>query len=325
MTTSKRLWLRRTGILGMGVALGLNAWSQTFPSRPIRLVVPYAAGGPTDQHVRAVADEAGKILKQGITIDNRPGANGSLGAAAMSSATPDGYTLAIVPSVIFREPHMTKVSYDPLTSFSYITLLSSYAFGFAVKADAPWKNWQEFAADAAKRPRMINAGATGAVGTPRIGLEEAAEAARIELNSAPFKSDVDVTNALLGGHIDAAVLTGVAMPHIEAGKMRYLAMMTERRVKRFPDLPTLKELGVDVWVDSSYGLVGPRGMEPAVIRQIHEAFKAALESPASVKVMDQLNQSSSYKGPEDFRQYAVQSFHIERTRVEKLRQRGLLK
>lgn len=325
MNTSKRRWLHHASILSIGLALGLNAWSQAFPNRPITLVVPYAPGGPTDQHVRAVADEAAKILKQSITIDNRAGANGSLGAAAMTRAAPDGYTLAIVPSVIFREPHITKVPYDPLTSFSYITLLSSYSFGFAVKADAPWKNWQEFAADAAKRPRMINAGAKGAVGTPRIGLEEAAEAAHIELNVAPFKSDVDVTNALLGGHIDAAALTGVAVPHIEAGKMRYLAMMTDRRVKRFPDLPTLKELGVDAWVDSSYGLVGPRGMEPAVIRQIHDAFKAALESPASVKVMDQLNQSSSYKGPEDFRQYAVQSFNIERTRVEKLRQRGLLK
>lgn len=322
MTRTRRLWLRHTSALSIGMALGLSAWAQTFPARPITLVVPYAPGGPTDQHIRAIADEAGRLLKQSITIDNRVGANGSMGAAAMTRAAPDGYTLAIVPSVIFREPHITKVPYDPLTSFSYIALLSSYSFGLAIKADAPWKNWQEFAADAAKHPRMINAGATGAVGTPRIGLEEAA---RIELNVAPFKSDVDVANALLGGHIDAAALTGVAVPHIEAGKMRYLAMMTDRRVKRFPDLPTLKELGVDAWIDSSYGLVGPRGMEPGVLRQIHDAFKSALESPASVKVMDQLNQSSSYKGPEDFRQYAIQSFNLERTRVDKLRQKGLLK
>lgn len=283
---------RRRRVIAAALALcgATGATAQTFPQRPITLIVPYAAGGPTDQHLRAVADEAGKLLGQSITIENRAGANGTGGAAAMPRATPDGYSLTIVPSTIFREPHINKVNYDPAASFTYIMLMSNYTFGWAVKADAPWKTWADFAADALKRPGKINAGASGAVGTPRIGLEEAAEAARIELNVVPYKGEAELATALLGGHVGAAVLSGVAVPHVEGHRMRYLAMMTDTRAKRFPDLPTLRELGVDVVVDSAYGLVGPAGMDADRVRVVHDAFKKALESPASVKVMDQLNQ-----------------------------------
>lgn len=300
-----------------------GARAQTYPDRPITLVVPYAAGGPTDQHIRAMANEVSKVLGQPLVIDNRVGANGTNGASTLSRANPDGYTLAILPASVYREPYINKVTYDP-SAFSYVILLSDYTFGLAIKADAPWKTWRDFVADAAKRPHQINVGAAGAIGTPRIVMEEIGAAANIDLNTVPYKGDADIATAILGGHLDAAPLSGVATPHIDTGKMRYLVMLTERRVKHYPDLPTLKELGINAWIDSPYGLAGPKGMDPARVKLVHDAFKKALESSASVKVMDMLNQQPNYMGPDDYRQYALQSLAREKVRVARLRQKGLI-
>ncbi|MDM0106846.1 tripartite tricarboxylate transporter substrate binding protein [Variovorax sp. J22R24] len=319
--TRRRLLSAATATLALGAGAAMAA---PFPERPITLIVPYAAGGPTDQHLRTLADEAGKVLGQAIVLDNRPGANGINGAAAMPRATADGYTLAVLPASVYREPYVNKVAFDPATSFSYIVMLSDYTFGLTVKADAPWKTWKDFAADAAKRPGRINIGATGAVGTPRIVMDEVGAMANLQFNMVPYKGDADVANAILGGHIDAAPLSGVAVPHIEAGKMRYLAMLTPKRVKRYPDLPTLKEQGIDAFIDSPYGIAGPAGMDPARVKVVHDAFRKALESPASQRVMDQLNQPMNYMGSDDYRKYALASLAREKDRVDRLRKAGLL-
>ena len=320
--------LSRRRALALGAAMmvpALAARAQVFPGRPITLIIPYPAGGPTDVVVRALAEEARKTLGQPVVIENRTGANGTTGAATIARAQPDGYTLAILPATVFREPHLNKVGFDPLASFSYIILLTDYVFGLTVRADAPWRTFAEFAADAAKRPGMLSVGAGGGViGTPIIAVNELAAAAKISLNAVPYKGDADVVTALLGGHIDAAVLAGVAMPHIEAGKMRYIAAMTERRIKRTPDVPTLREQGVPVWIDSPFGIAGPAGMEPARIKTIHDAFKAALESAAGQKTLDDLNQQVNYKGPDDYRRYADSAFAREKARVAKLREMGRL-
>jgi tripartite-type tricarboxylate transporter receptor subunit TctC len=300
------------------------SWGQAYPQRPITLVVPCGAGGPTDQHLRAVAEEAGKALGQPIVLDNRPGASGTNAAAMLTRAAPDGYTLGVLPASVYREPFINKVPFDPASSFSYVILLSDYAFGLAVKADAPWKSWKDLAADAARRPGKINIGATGAVGTPRIVMDEVGEAARLQFNMIPFKGDAEVTNAILGGHIDAAPLSGVAVPHIDAGKMRYLVMLTPQRVKRYPQVPTLKELGIDAVIDSPYGIAGPAGMEPARVKVVHDAFKKALESVAGQRVLDQLNQPINYLGSEDYRRYALATSAREKERVARLRAKGLI-
>lgn len=311
--------LTAIALVGAGAAT-----AQNFPQKPVTLIVPYAAGGPTDQHLRAVADEAGKVLGQPIVLENRPGASGTNGAAALVRAAPDGYTLAVLPASTYREPHINKVAFDPKSSFSYVILLSDYTFGLAVRADAPWKTWADFVADAARRPGKLNVGATGAVGTPRIVMDEVGDAAKVQLNMIPFKGDAEVMNAILGGHIDAAPLSGVAVPHIEAGKMRYLVMLTPQRVQRYPDVPTLREQGVDAVIDSPYGIAGPAGMDPARVKTVQDAFRKAMESAAGLRVLEQLNQQVNYMGPDDYRNYALATLAREKDRVARLRQRGLL-
>ena len=322
----KRIFLQSLGALA--AASWTSSWAQAsnsgFPQKPITLIQPYAPGGPTDQHLRVVAEEAGKILGQPIVLDSRPGANGVTAAAALTRAAPDGYTLGVLPASVYREPYINKVPFDPTSSFSYIALLSDYSFGLAVREDAPWKTWADLVADAKKRPGVINIGATGAMGTPRIVMEEALAAAGVKANVVTYKGDADVATAILGGHIDAAPLSGVAVPHIEAKKMRYLVMLTAQRIRRFPQLQTLQEAGISHYIDSPYGVAGPKGMDAARVMQISTAFHQALLSPAGMRVLQQLNQEPNYKAPADYQAYANAAFAREKARMAWMRDNGLL-
>ena len=321
-TPTRRQWLGLT--LAAATAGTALAQTEAFPTKPVTLLVPYGAGGPTDQHLRALAEVAGQHLGQPVVLDNRPGANGTNAAAALVRAAADGYTLAILPASVYREPFINKVPYDPATTFSYLLLLSDYTFGLAVPAGAPWKTWADFVADAKRRPGKINVGAAGAIGTPRIVMDEIAAAAGIELNMVPYKGDADITAALLGGHLDAAPLSGVAMPHIESGKLRYLVMLTEKPLATEARTPTLVDSGIPLWIDSPYGLAAPRGLPPERAQRLHDAFKKALDSAPSQKVMAQLNQRANYLGPIEYRAYAIQTLAREKTRVARLRERGQL-
>lgn len=292
------------------------AQANDFPSRPIRLIVPYGAGGPTDTHLRILAQQVASQLKQPVIIDNKPGANGTFGAVELARAQPDGHLIAVIPASVYREPYLNRVVFDPLT-LSYIIGLTDYTFGIAVKQDAPWKSWTEFLADARKRPGRISVGAAGPIQTPSIVLAELAQLANIELNRVPYKGDSDQVSDLLGGHVDAGVLSGVASAHIRAGRLRYLAMLTPKRVEQFPDVPTLRELGLDAVVESPYGIAGPPGLPPERLRMLHDAFKTALESSEGHKVLDQLNQPINYRNPEEFALYAKNTFAREKLRMER--------
>ena len=319
----KLLTLRCVCVL-MAVQGLCAAHAQVFPSRSINLIVPFAAGGPADIHTRAVAEEAARVLGQSVVVENRPGASGTNGAMALLRAPADGYTLALLTSTLYREPHMAKVKYDPLKDFAYILLMSDYTQGVAVRADAPWKTWQDFVNDATQRPGKINVGVNGVIGAPRIVMEEAADASGIQLNMIPYKGDSEIVNALLGGHLDAAPLSGITSAYIDDAKLRYLVMLTENRVKRYPSVPTLKEGGVEVWLSSPYGIGAPAGTEAARLKILHDAFKRGLESPGSQRAMQQLNQLMYYRNQDDYRSYVANTFAQEKARVERLRKKGLL-
>lgn len=294
------------------------AQAERYPAKPIRLVVPYGAGGPTDAHLRVVAQQAASLLGQPVIIDNKPGANGTFGAAELARAQPDGYTIAVLPASVYREPYLNRVNFDPM-KLTYIIGLTDYTFGLAVRQDAPWKNWNDFLADARKRPGQISVGAAGPVQTPSIVLAEMAQKAGIALNRVPYKGDAEQATDILGGHVDAGILSGVASPHIQSGRMRYLAMLTPKRVPQFPDVPTLRELGVDAVVESPYGIAGPQGLPGDRVRVIHDAFKTALESPEGRKILDQLNQPINYRSPEEFAQYAKAAYAREKVRMEQFK------
>jgi tripartite-type tricarboxylate transporter receptor subunit TctC len=315
---SRRRLLLAAGAAALAAPFGL-ARAQAFPSKPITLIVPWPAGGSTDRHHRVLAEVAGKILGQNIVVENKPGAGGTLGPSSMAAtAAPDGYTISQFPLGMLRMPHMRKVSFDPINDFSFIIGVSGYTFGFVVRADSPHKTFKDYIEAARKNPGAINYGSTGIGTSPHLLLEELATAAGVQLNHVPFKGNADQMQALLGGHVMAASDATGWDKFVDEGRMRLLVTFGDARTARWPDVPTAKDLGYNVVSQSPYGLVGPKGMDPAVVARLHDAFKQAMDSPEHAEVMKQLNQAVWYRNGADYRAWAVETFAKDKALIERL-------
>ena len=314
---------RRRLVLGAGAALGSLAApsvlrAQAFPSRPIRYICPWPAGDSTDVVIRAIAESAARTLGQTIIVDNKGGAGGMLGANELVNAKPDGYTLSQLPQGVFRIPHMQKVQFDVLKDFTWIACLTGYTFGLVVPADSPIKSIKDLVAYAKANPGKFSYGSTGAGTSPHLAVEEFAQRAGIQLNHIPFKGNADNMQAVLGGHtMGASDATGWG-PHVNAGKLRLLATYGSKRTKRWPDVPTLDELGYHTVSDSPFGVCGPKGMDPALTRTLHDAFKKTLDDPAVIATFDKFDQTVIYMNTEDYAKFARESFAAEKVTIERL-------
>lgn len=272
-----------------------------FPNRPITLIVPWPAGGGTDRYYRVIGNLASEYLGQTIIIENKPGAGGTLGLGAMArSARPDGYTIAQYPMGMLRMPLMNKVDWDPIDDFEFIIGMTGYTFGIAVRADSPYQTLEEFLTAAREKPGMVNYGHTGHGTTPHLFMERIARAAKVELADIGYKGNADLVQSVMGGHVMALADASGWDQLVDAGKMRLLATLGENRTKRWPDVPTVKELGYDVVSSSPYGLAGPAGIDPEVVKILHDAFKHAMDDPRHAELLDQLNQETWYKNSADY-------------------------
>ncbi|BDI03961.1 tripartite tricarboxylate transporter substrate binding protein [Sphaerotilus microaerophilus] len=296
-----------------------SAQAQAFPSKPITLIVPWPAGGSTDRHLRGLAEIASRHLGQPIVVENKPGGGGTLGPGTMAlNARPDGYTIAQYPLGMLRIPHMQKTAWHPLNDFSFIIGVTGYTFGFVVKADSPYKSFNDYIAAARQQPGKIDYGSTGQGTSPHLLMEELADAAKVELNHVPYKGNADLMQAVLGGHVMAGSDATGWDKLVDAGQMRVLLTFGEQRTQRWPNVPTAKDLGYNVVSTSPYGLVGPKGMDPAVVRSLHDAFKKAMDDPKHLELLGQLNQAPWYKSPEDYRAWAQATFAKDRALIERL-------
>ena len=305
-------------LLGATWLAASGAFAQGFPARAVTLIVPWPAGGSTDQVMRALSTATEKYLGQAIVVENKPGAGGTLGVQAMVTAKPDGYTVTQVPITAFRIPHTTKVGYDPLTDLTYLIGVSGYTFGVAVRADAPWKTWEELVEYAKANPGKLSYGTPGANTSLHITMEEIAHRYGIKWTHVPFKGNADNMQALLGGHIDASADATGWGPHVDAGKMRLLATWGAQRTKRWPGVPTLKELGYDVVSTSPYGIAGPKGLDPKVATVLHDAFKKGMEDAVHMQAMEKYDQDLIYMSGDDYAKFARESYASERATMQRL-------
>lgn len=308
-------WLAAALLMAAGSALG-----QAFPSRAITLVCPWPPGGSTDTHLRKFAEVASKYVGQNIIVENKPGGGGMLGPGVMAKTQkPDGYTLSQLPVGAFRIPHMQKVDWDPLKDFTYIIGLTGYTFGLVVKSDTQFKTLKEVIDYAKANPGKFSYGSTGTGTSPHLLIEELGSKVGAQFLHVPFKGNADSTQAILGGHVMAqSDATGWAR-HVEAGTFRLLVTFGEQRTKW--NAPTAKELGIDIVSYSPYGIVAPKGMDPKLTRQLHDAFRKAIDDPEHLKVLQQFDQIYWYKSSEDYSKWAAATFAEERATIERL---GLL-
>jgi len=314
--------MRRRSLIRLAAATlaaaSLGAQAQSFPAKPIKLVIAFPAGGPTDITMRQLAENAGKILGQPVVVDNKPGAGGTLPAQMLQSAAPDGYTVVQIPLGVFRLPYTTKITWDPVKDISYVLNLTGYAFGIAVPADSPFRNWNDFVAYAKANPGKLSYGSTGTLTSPHLTTELIAQKLGIQLNHIPYKGSAELSTAIGGGHIMAmADSTGFA-PLVEAGKVRVLNTWGEKRLEKFPDAPTLKELGLDIVQNSPFGIGAPRGTPPEVVKKLHDAFRKAMEDPSYLQALARYDMVPIYMDSATYTRFAQDTFAREKALVEKL-------
>ena len=308
---------------GAAMAAPGIARAQKFPEKQITLICPWPAGGPTDIVMRAMAEVAGKALGQPMVVDNKSGATGTLGPASMAAtAKPDGYTLTQIPISVTRLPLMQRTSFDTLRDFTYIILMTGYVFGTTARGDGPFKTWSDVVEKAKAEPGKITYGHTGFGSSLHIGMEQMAAHSGIKLTQVPFKGEAEIFAALIGGHVDLMAAGTGRQDMIDAGRIRVLNIWTEGRSKRIPDVPSIRELGYPFSFPSPWGFAGPKGMDPAVVRQLHDAFKKALDDPGVQATMEKYEMVPFYKSTSDYAEFVAGQIGQERGFLANL---GLLK
>jgi tripartite-type tricarboxylate transporter receptor subunit TctC len=235
-----------------------------------------------------------------------------------ATAKPDGYTITQIPITVFRFPFMTKTTFDPSTDFTYIIGVSGYTFGVVVRDDAPWKAFEDLLADAKSNPGKINYGTPGAGTSLHITMEQIAKRQAIKWTHVPFKGNAEAMNALLGGHIHAVADSSGWAQLVNAGRFRLLVTWGAARTKNWPDVPTLREIGIDMVSNSPFGIAGPKGMDAATVKVLHDAFKKGLEEPAYAATMAKLDQELFYLSSEDYRKFALRQIEEARRFVAEL-------
>jgi tripartite-type tricarboxylate transporter receptor subunit TctC len=242
------------------------------------------------------------------------------GPATMAkTAKPDGYTISQLAITAFRMPHMQKVDWDPIKDFTYIIGLAGYTFGIVVKADSPFKTFQDLLDYARKNPGKLSYATPGTGTSLHLAMEEVAAKAGVQFLHVPFKGYGDGAIALMGGHVMVQVDSTGWAKQVDSGAQRLLATLGDKRTRW--GAPTVKELGVDTVSNSPFGLVGPKGMSKDVVRVLHDAFKKSLDDPEYQKTLAQLDQPAWYMSSEDYARWAAGMLESERATIERV---GLL-
>ena len=305
------------GTAGLG-ALARPALAQ-LPNRPIRMIVPWPPGGTTDVQMRALCDAASRRIGQPVVVENKSGAGGILGAQALLNERPDGTALSQMPVSVFRYPVMApRPPFDPMADFTWVVHLTGYLFGVVVRADAPWKTFPEFLDHAKSKAGEVTYGSPGVGTSLHITMERIAGDRGIDWTHVPYRGTSDNMQAVLSGQTDAMADASGWAELVQSGKLRLLVVWSEERAKRFPDVPTLREVGIDIVSASPYGIAGPKGMDAGLVRALHDAFREALFDPPHLAVLEKFDMLVMHKDPAGYEAFARQQFEEDRRMIQRL-------
>jgi tripartite-type tricarboxylate transporter receptor subunit TctC len=320
MNRRRRQLLGGAAALAFGPAFG-RAYAQPvdrFPQRPITLWVPWPAGGATDLSMRLLAELAGRHLGQKVLTENRPGAGGTLAMPVLQQAAPDGYTIAQMPQPVFRAPLLQRLLWDPIRDTTPILQISGVTFGLVVLAGSPFKSFEELFAYAKANPEALTIATNGVGTTPHIVLDELFAQRGLKWTHVPYKGTSEQMIAVTSGHVMAGVNSNGFAPFVDSGKLRLLATFGEQRTRRWPQVPTLRELGYGIVATSPYGLAGPRGLPPHVVQVLHDAFRLAMNDPQHLAELERYDQEIAYLGPEDYGRAMREAYAAEKRAVERM-------
>ena len=300
----KRILLPSLLLLGLWVT---NAFAEDpYPNRPITLIVPNPPGGSSDANARILADALGKVLKQPLVVNFKPGVGGQIGNAFVANSKPDGYTLLMGLSSIMVSPDAEraqgKTSLYEVNQLLPIAMISNDPMVMLVKSDAPWKNLNELMKAAKQKPDGITYSSSGNFGPIHLSVEMLA---LVKFLQVPFGGGGPSMLALLGGQVDmTTAIPSVAIPQIESGKVRPIAVSGPKRIKMLPNVPSYRESGYDAEFNIWNGLFVPVGTPPAIIDKLNNAIKEAVQTGLIETAMDQRGMIFDYRDTSDFKKFA---------------------
>jgi tripartite-type tricarboxylate transporter receptor subunit TctC len=307
----------RSALAAFGLLLAAGHAAADFPEKPITLICAFTPGAAADAQLRALGQALSKVIGQTVIIENRPGAAGTLGAGILAAAKPDGYTLGQVTNTVIRQPFIAKMAFDPIKDLTYVIGVSTFDFGLVVNASSPWKSFNEFVAYAKSNPGKVSYGTIGIGSVPHQVMHRIGERLGIEWNHVPYKGSGPAQTDLQGGHVAAISDTTGWAPFVDSGKFRLLAVYGDRRLGRYPDAPTLKDLGLDIVDSAPWGIAGPKGMDPKLVKTIHDALHKAMKDPAFLKSLEVSANEVHYMSSEEYQGYMKGRVAIEREVVER--------
>lgn len=297
----------RVLLLSALAAVSVSASAQNYPTKPIRLIVPYPAGGATDFFARLVFPKMGEALGQQVVVENRPGAGTAIGASEVARSAPDGYTLLLgdAGTYAFNPTLYKKLSYDPAKDFAPVSLTGRFALILAVNPAMPVKSVKEFVQAAKSQPGKINYGAPGPGSPIHLAMEFFRQRAGLVMTPIPYKGGADAMNDLIGGRI-SAMFPDIAsgLPQIKGGKLRPLAVASEKRVTALPDVPTIGESGYpgfEAW--AWQGFVAPARTPRAVIMKLNAEFAKVMADPVIKQRLSESGFELQTSTPDEFSAY----------------------
>jgi tripartite-type tricarboxylate transporter receptor subunit TctC len=297
-----------------------RANAQAYPTKqPVKVVVPFPAGGPTDGMARIISERLGTVLGQSIVVENRGGgAGGSIGAKFVAAADPDGYTILMTPggSLTTGPAVHRDIGYDPDKVFVPVCQLIETPLIMAVHPSLPVKSLKELASYAKEHPGKVSWGSQGFGTAPHLLAEMFKIEAKVNIVHVPYRGTAPMLTAALAGEVQmVADPSTTILPHIQSGKLRPIAIAGDKRSPKLPNVPTVIEEGFPKLQSPFWlGVVAPKGTPPAVVKKLNDAFRQALATPETIKRLDTLGAVSKIGTPEDF----AKMLHEERTRWTEL-------
>jgi tripartite-type tricarboxylate transporter receptor subunit TctC len=302
-------WMKRlAGAMGLGMGLALlagTAVAQGYPAQPVRWIVPYAAGGGTDNLARTLGEAMQASLGQSIVIENRPGASTNIGVAALMQSKPDGYTImqAENAALLFNEHLFAKLPYKPDTDFTYIGAIGRFPVALVVHPSFPAKTVAEYVAYVKANPDKVNYGSPGNGSPHHMAMELLKQRAGLQMQHVPYKGAAPALQDLLAGQIPTMMLDlPGGLQAMKAGTVRVLAVANPKRVPSLPDVPTFVESGfADVNAAAFHGLIGPAGLPAEVVSRLNGELHKAMQAPKVVKLFGDFGMEPLPGTPAEFR------------------------
>lgn len=287
MSAKRRSLLAALAALAAGPRLASS--QARFPERPITFLVPYGTGGSFDLTIRALATGMEPHLGQPVLVVNRPGASGSVMLGQLARAKPDGYTIgSLNVSINAAAPQMQESPFDPIADFTPIMNYGAFTLFVAVPADSPFPSLRALVESARVNPKSVTVGITGLGGVAHLMMSRLALQEKADITFVPFPGGAQVATAVLGGHVNCAIVSGEVLPHARAGRMRLLATFNDTRFAEFPAVPTTRDLGYGWAINPWMGVGGPRDLPVEPAERLREALFKAMETPGFRSVMGEL-------------------------------------